>query len=116
MSNTRKTKGRTVPPPRRTERVATLAVGDDNLTVTYDLARWSNDQATAVRDSPEGSISKWIQEFLLTVITSWDFLDDGGKPMPISHESLSLLPDVIRIELAKAIKDDSSTPFPVLSA
>lgn len=88
-------------------RTITVPVNDESLTITYrpgGLTPEVEDQLRELTDTQRGGAT--LVTFLLSCLVDWDLLDEEGRPLPISHKTLSRLPTLFLAQLVGAISQD----------
>jgi len=62
-------------------------------------------------------VKKEASEILQTLIVSWDYLGDDGKPLPITLETFDeLVPPVLMDRMMAAIRQDQEVPKALTTA
>jgi hypothetical protein len=79
----------------------------DSIGQGIDLAGLSDEEAEA-KLAP---VKKEMSGMLQSMLAHWDFLDDSGKPLPITVETFDdLVPPVLMDKIMAAIRKDQEVP------
>lgn len=84
-----------------------IPFGDAVLNIDYKpTAVTPNLEAREAERKAQGIVMTGVAEFLAEIITSWDLVDDKGKPIPPTRDTLmGFGMDVLGV-ISKAIQED----------
>jgi hypothetical protein len=98
--------------------VQTFEGTEDTLSITYRPSAWTpavmNEHLSAVSS---GNTPEALVLDLATLLVSWDLLDDKGKPIPITAESLRRVSlEVLNVVLGAINADMLPDPTPAATS
>lgn len=83
--------------------------GDETIHIVYRPSEWTPSIEKEWQDS-EGSATENMLQFLSRLVIDWDIYEDDEetKKLPITPESLEVLPTQIGMGIIRAVSDDST--------
>jgi hypothetical protein len=79
----------------------TVKLGDDMLAITFKTGFYTSATASMLQAAEDSN--KAQAALIADTITEWDFLDDKGKTVPITFDTLNALPMYILNAIYKAM-------------
>jgi len=97
----------------RDRRTVTMPIGDESLTITYQPSGITPDTEDKLREyAADQRGGAMLVALLVDCLVEWDLLDDRGKPLPITADSLRKLPTIFLAQVAQAITEDMRPNLP----